>query len=425
MTPTIAVVGLGYVGLPLAVAFARKRPGLIGFDIDQRRIAALKEGIDWTREVESVDLKSVTIDYTSDIEALRRADVFIICVPTPINEDRTPDLRPLQSSSEIVGKVLRKGGVAIYEATVYPGLTENYCAPILEANSGMKAGVDFHIGYSPERINPGDKEHTFTRIKKVVSADDAATTDMLAKLYGEVVEAGIHVAPSIMVAEAAKVIENTQRDINIALMNELALICDRLGIRTKDVLDAARTKWNFLPFAPGLVGGHCIGVDPYYLTARAQQLGYNPEVILAGRRINDSMGVIIAQRLVRLLSRGPRAVCDAKVGILGVTFKENIPDIRNSRIPDITKELGLYGIGPKIHDPYADKEQTQEEYGLSICGLEEFHDFDAVVLAVPHACYLRDLPILLKSIRPGGILIDVKSAIAPADVPASITYWSL
>ncbi len=428
MTPirrTIAVIGLGYVGLPVAVAFGRQNKDTIGFDIDLRRVEALRRYEDWTREVTSGDLSTISMNFTSDIENLRPATLFIVCVPTPIHEDRRPDLRPLQSASETVGKVLKKGDVVVYESTVYPGLTEDFCGPILAKVSGLKQGADFKLGYSPERINPGDKLHTFESIKKVVAGEDANTGQLLAELYGSVVKAGVHLAPSIKVAEAAKVLENTQRDLNIALMNELSIICDYMNIRTRDVLDAAETKWNFLKFSPGLVGGHCIGVDPYYLTSKAQELGYHPEVILAGRRINDSMGATIARRLVRFLGEGGRALRDCRVGILGITFKENVPDIRNSRVPTILKELKQFGISTLIHDPLADSIGVEHEYGVTISPLASFMDCDAVILAVPHASYLRDLPTIWPSIAKNGIFLDIKSAVDPRSVPQHVRYWSL
>lgn len=421
----IAVIGLGYVGLPVAVAFAEHFPGTIGFDIDSGRIAELKVGLDKTREVEPQKLTSCGLRLSSNAEDLRECDVFVVCVPTPIHEDHRPDLRPLRSASETVGKIMRKGAIVVYESTVHPGLTEKFCGAILAGASGLRQGVDFKLGYSPERINPGDKKHTFVHIKKVVSAEDSATLDVLVEIYGAVVKAGIHIAPSIRVAEAAKVIENTQRDINIALMNELAIICDHLDIRTKDVLDAATTKWNFLPFTPGLVGGHCIGVDPYYLTSMAEELGYHPQVILAGRRINDGMGQTIARRIVRFLGACPRALRDMRVGILGITFKENIPDIRNSRVPDIVKELMQFSISAFVHDPYADADDVWHDYGLSLAGLDQFRECDAVVLAVPHAFYLRDIQLVCSMLRDGGILIDVKSAVDPKLTPARLRYWSL
>jgi UDP-N-acetyl-D-galactosamine dehydrogenase len=425
MSRKIAVIGLGYVGLPVAVAFAEKFPGTVGFDIDSARVAALNDGEDWTGEIEASRLKASGLLIASDTAALRDRDVFVVCVPTPIYKDRRPDLRPLQSASETVGSVLRPGAIVVYESTVHPGVSEEFCGPILAKASGLQQGRDFKLGYSPERINPGDKDHTFERIVKVVAGEDEATTDALAALYGAVVRAGIHRAPSIKVAEAAKVLENTQRDLNIALMNELAIICDLMQIRTRDVLDAAGTKWNFLKFSPGLVGGHCIGVDPFYLTAKAEELGYHPEVILAGRRINDSMGAKIAQRLVRFLSEHPSPLRDARIGILGLTFKENVPDIRNSRVPDIIAELGKFGISALAHDPHAEPRELLREYGLTMAPLSDFRQLDALVLAVPHRAYLEDVSALLERVRPGGLVMDVKSALAVRDLPPRLRYWSL
>jgi len=421
----VAIIGLGYVGLPVAVAFGKSQKGVVGFDIDKKRIQELRNGTDSTEEVSPDELKSCPITFTSNPAELKKCDVFIVCVPTPIYEDRRPDLRALASASRTVGQAMGKGAVVVYESTVYPGLTEEYCGPILEEVSGLKRGKDFTIGYSPERINPGDKEHSFERIKKVVSGEDRATAELLAALYGSVVKAGIHVASNIKVAEAAKVLENTQRDLNIALMNELAIICDRLGIRTKEVLDAAATKWNFLNFRPGLVGGHCIGVDPYYLTSKAQELGYHPEVILAGRRINDQMGRHIAQRIVKFLSRTGRPLRESRVGILGLTFKEDVSDIRNSRVPDIVTELREYGIEALVHDPLADPEVVEHEYRLKLKrdGMPE--GCDALVLAVPHKVYLADVERLWPLIGREGTFIDVKSAVDPARLPPGIHYWSL
>jgi UDP-N-acetyl-D-galactosamine dehydrogenase len=339
MVERIAVLGLGYVGLPVALGFAAKYPGTIGFDIDIARVEALRQGNDWTGETSRDELDGVQLNLTHNPLDLKGVDVFVVCVPTPIDEQKRPDLSALHSASTIAGRALKRGSIVVYESTVYPGLTEEYCAPILEKESDLTCGSDFFLGYSPERINPGDREHSLQRITKVVSGSNEQTTATLARLYGSIIPAGIHVAPSIRVAETAKVLENTQRDLNIALMNELALICDRLGIRTSDVLAAARTKWNFLPFTPGLVGGHCIGVDPYYLTTKAETLGYHPDVILAGRRINDGVGAFIAQRLIRFLGATGSPLNKARVAILGLTFKENISDIRNSRVPDIVHEL--------------------------------------------------------------------------------------
>jgi UDP-N-acetyl-D-galactosamine dehydrogenase len=425
MQVKIAVVGLGYVGLPVAVAFAEKYAGTIGFDIDTRRVAALAGGEDWTGEVGGPRLKASGLTVTSELGKLKGCDIFIVCVPTPIHRDRRPNLDPLRAASESVGQVMKKGALVIYESTVYPGVTEEYCGAILAKVSGLKQGRDFKLGYSPERINPGDREHTFETILKVTAGEDEATADRVAALYDSVVKAGIFRASSIKVAEAAKALENTQRDLNIALMNEMAIICDAMKIRTRDVLDAAATKWNFLPFAPGLVGGHCIGVDPYYLTSKAQELGYNPQVILAGRRINDSMGNIIARRVVRFLAQGARPVHQARVGILGLTFKENVPDIRNSRVPDILAELKTFGIKPLAHDPRADAKEIAHEYGLSINKLAQFRDLDALILAVPHRDYLDKPDRIAAMLADGGILADIKSVIDPAALPGNVRYWSL
>lgn len=425
MSERVAIIGLGYVGLPVAVGFAAKFPGTIGFDINEARVASLKQGEDWTGELTRQELKSVQLTFTHREDDLKGADVFIICVPTPIDDQKRPDLGPLKSASEIAGRALKRGSIVCYESTVYPGLTEDFCGPILAQVSGLNQGSDFRLGYSPERINPGDKEHTLQRIVKVVSAEDKDTAATLARLYGAVVPAGIHIAPSIKVAEAAKVLENTQRDLNIALMNELALICDRLEIRTADVLTAAKTKWNFLPFTPGLVGGHCIGVDPYYLTTKAEALGYHPDVILAGRRINDGVGAFIAQRAVRFLSRNNTALNEARVAILGLTFKENVPDIRNSRVPDIVHELAQFDVRPTVSDPMVLPEHAEHEYRIALSDLDELRDLDALILAVPHRAFLTNIPALVAKLKPLGVLIDVKSAIDPAIVPKGVTYWSL
>jgi len=421
----IAVIGLGYVGLPVAVAFAEKFPGTVGFDIDSRRVAALRGGEDWTGEVGSARLKSSGLVVTNQIAGMKDCDTFIVCVPTPIHKDRRPDLGPLEGASRSVGQVMKKGALVIYESTVYPGVTEEHCGPILAQVSGLKQSRDFKLGYSPERINPGDKEHNFERILKVTAGEDAKTAKAVQELYAGVVTAGVFPATSIKVAEAAKALENTQRDLNIALMNEMAIICDRLGIRTKDVLDAAGTKWNFLKFSPGLVGGHCIGVDPYYLTSKAQELGYMPQVILAGRRINDSMGNIIARRLVRFLATGNHAIRKAPVGVLGLTFKENVPDTRNSRVPDILNELKDFGIKALAHDPMADPKDFHHEYGIEMSKLTEFKSLDALVLAVPHKAYLAKPEKLFAMLQPGGILVDIKSVIDPRTVPGNLRYWSL
>jgi len=420
----IAVIGLGYVGLPVALCFARTLP-TVGFDIRQKRIDELKAGHDETAEVTTADLAASKIELTADPKRLHECTFFIVAVPTPIDSNNRPDLGPMISASRTVGPHLKKGDVVVYESTVYPGVTEEVCGPILEELSGLKASVDFFLGYSPERINPGDKEHTFERIVKVVSGDTPESLERVARAYGAVVTAGVHRAPSIKVAEAAKVIENTQRDLNIALMNELALIFDRMGIRTKDVLDAAGTKWNFLRFTPGLVGGHCIGVDPYYLTTKAQELGYQPEVILAGRRINNNVGPFIAQRCVKMLSETELSLRRVKVGILGLTFKENVPDLRNSKIPDIVKELAEYGITAMIHDPLGDAAEAKHEYGISLSHLDELRELDVLIWAVSHQAYLDQKTELLGRVKAGGIILDVKSALDPKSMDRGLRYWSL
>ncbi|HLY14030.1 MAG TPA: nucleotide sugar dehydrogenase [Candidatus Limnocylindrales bacterium] len=426
MEEQIAVVGLGYVGLPVALAFARQYPGTIGFDINAARVDDLRRGVDRSGEQDPQPLLDSSIRFTADPAELVERTFFVVAVPTPVDADNRPDLTPLEGASRIVGQHLTRGAVVVYESTVYPGVTEEICGPILERESGLKAGIDFKLGYSPERINPGDREHTLERIMKIVSGQDPATLERVADAYGRIITAGIHRAPSIKVAEAAKVIENTQRDLNIALMNEIAVISDLLGIRTSDVLAAARTKWNFLPFAPGLVGGHCVGVDPYYLTTKAEQLGYQPEVILAGRRINNRMAAFIVEKLVKLLINADQPVKGARIGIMGLTFKENVSDLRNSRVPDIVRELGQYGISPLVHDPLGAPAQALHEYGIQIQPLDDLTGLDALILAVPHAAYLADgLAPIFARVKPGGVLIDVKSAIAPADIPADLQHWSL
>ncbi|MEQ1709765.1 MAG: nucleotide sugar dehydrogenase, partial [Terricaulis sp.] len=399
MSERIAVLGLGYVGLPVVLGFAARFAGTVGFDIDQARVDALREGNDWTGETTRNELKAVQLTLTHNPDHLKGADVYIVCVPTPIDDQKRPDLEPLRSASVIAGRALKRGSIVVYESTVYPGLTEEFCAPILEKESGLKSGSDFFLGYSPERINPGDKEHSLQRIIKVVAGSDAQTTATLARLYGAIVPAGIHIAPSIKVAETAKVLENTQRDLNIALMNEMALICDRLDIRTADVLAAARTKWNFLPFSPGLVGGHCIGVDPYYLTTKAEALGYHPDVILAGRRINDGVGAFIAQRLVRFLGVHETPLNQTRVLILGLTFKEDISDIRNSRVPDILHELRNFGIEASVADPLALPEHVRREYGLKLMDLEGLDELDAIILAVPHTLYVDQATSIIARLK--------------------------
>jgi UDP-N-acetyl-D-glucosamine/UDP-N-acetyl-D-galactosamine dehydrogenase len=422
----IGVIGLGYVGLPVALAIAKKFTNTVGFDINKEKITALNQGLDSTGEISPDDLKNTTLKITCETVDLVDCNFFIVAVPTPIDDNRVPDLTPLVKASETVGKVLKAGDVVVYESTVYPGVTEDICGAVLARVSDLQQGVDFKLGYSPERINPGDKTHTLEKIVKVVAGEDADTLERVAGVYEAVVDAGVYRAQSIKVAEAAKVIENTQRDINIALMNELAIICDRLDIRTRDVLAAAGTKWNFLPFTPGLVGGHCIGVDPYYLTAKAQQLGYYPQVILAGRRINDNMGAFLGSRLVKLLVEANVTIKNARVGILGLTFKENVPDLRNSRVPDIITELQQFGIQPLVHDALAENAHAQHEYGIQLSDWKDLTYLDALILAVPHQEYL-DIPTekLFSHIRPGGVLMDIKSVFEPADVPANIKYWSL
>ena len=424
----VGVVGLGYVGLPVAVAFGKAMAGTVGFDIDRRRIYELRSGHDRTGEVEPEDLQATEVDYTDRPDALAECTFIIVTVPTPIDEGRRPDLNPLRSASRAVGKVLRPGTIVVFESTVYPGVTEDVCAPILEAESGLRAGEDFFLGYSPERINPGDKVHRLETITKVVSASDAASLDRVASTYAAVVQAGVHRAPSIRVAEMAKVIENTQRDLNIAFVNELALICERLGIRTMDVLRAAGTKWNFLPFTPGLVGGHCIGVDPYYLTARAEQVGYHPQVILAGRRINDDMGRYVASRVVKALGQRGVASSAARVGVLGLTFKENVGDVRNSRVPDIIEELVDCGCQVVAHDPLADPDELRHELGVEPSELAAFRGLDALIVAVSHQSYRELIAAggLGEMLRADGVLFDVKSMITdPSSLPDTFHYESL
>ena len=423
----VAVVGLGYVGLPIAVAFGKRGP-VIGFDINKTKISELRKGFDRTGEVSAEDLKNSQVQYTAEASDLKAADFVIVAVPTPINEALQPELTALRKSSELIGANLSPGTIVVFESTVYPGATEEVCQPILEEASGMKCGVDFKLGYSPERINPGDKEHTLEKIVKVVSAQDAESLEIVANTYGLVVKAGIHRAPSIKVAEAAKVIENTQRDLNIALMNELALIFNRLGIDTKSVLDAAGTKWNFLKFSPGLVGGHCIGVDPYYLTSKAESVGYHPQVILAGRRINNGMGKFVAEQTMKRLSQLARPVKDLKVAVLGLTFKENVPDLRNSKVPDIIHELREYGVQVLVHDPIAESEEAVEEYGIHLSEWDDLKNVDGIIVAVAHRAYAEmGLPKLLKPLRSqgDGVVIDVKCVLDQAKLPKTLKYWRL
>lgn len=395
----ISVIGLGYVGLPVAVEFG-KASEVIGFDINSRRIDELKKGFDRNNEVSKEELSSTKINYTSSVEELSSADFHIVTVPTPITESNIPDLSILKAASKTVGQVLKKGDIVVFESTVYPGATEEVCLPILEEVSELKLNVDFQLGYSPERINPGDKEHTFTKILKIVSGSSEDALNTIATTYESVVKAGVHRASSIKVAEAAKVIENTQRDINIAFMNELAIIFDKLEIDTKEVLKAASTKWNFLNFYPGLVGGHCIGVDPYYLTHKAESIGYHPQVILSGRKINDNMGKYVAQKVIKKLINNNVDVCKANVTILGITFKENTPDIRNSKVIDIIDELKSYNVNIQISDPLAMNDEIEEEYGLSLTFYQDLKKADCVILAVKHREYIElktaDIKNLLK-----------------------------
>jgi UDP-N-acetyl-D-galactosamine dehydrogenase len=425
----VAVIGLGYVGLPVALAFARRFPGCVGFDVDEAKVAELRRGQDRNRVVSQSALAESALEVTSDPARLAGRTFFVVAVPTPVDRNNVPDLAPIVRASETVGERLSPGAVVVYESTVYPGMTEEVCAPILAKKSGLRCGVDFTLGYSPERINPGDPEHTLETITKVIAAQDTATLERMAAAYGAIALAGLHRAPSIRVAEAAKVIENTQRDLNVALMNELALICDRMGVRTADVLAAAATKWNFLRFQPGLVGGHCIGVDPYYLTMKAQQLGHQPEVILAGRRINDSMGSYVAQRMVKLLVQSDIPVRGARVGVLGLTFKEDCADIRNSKVPDIVRELRAFGVHALVHDPLAAPDEAVSQYGLALSPLEELAELDGLVLAVIHKEYAAlGAERLGALVREGGVLCDVKSALDPAHIGLGrrkIRYWSL
>ena len=422
----ISVVGLGYVGLPVAVAFGKHGP-VIGFDINENRLEELRAGQDRTNEVSATELGDTQIEFTSKPEILAQADFHIVAVPTPIDDAHQPDLTPVVKASESVGTALKKGDIVVYESTVYPGVTEDICVPILERVSGLKCGPDFTVGYSPERINPGDKEHTFTKIKKVVSGQDAATLEIVADVYSSVVTAGVYKAGSIKVAEAAKVIENTQRDLNIALMNELALIFDRMGIDTLDVLEAAGTKWNFLKFKPGLVGGHCIGVDPYYLTHKAEKLGYIPQVILAGRRINDSMGAFIAQQTIKQMIHAGHAIAGAVVTVLGLTFKENCPDLRNSRVIDIIRELEEFDVQVQVFDPVAISAEALHEYGVTLLSLNELKPAAAIVVAVAHDAYARWTPSdYLKLMHNAPVVIDVKGVCdGPALERAGARFWRL
>lgn len=423
----LSLVGLGYVGMPIAVAFAKK-VDVIGYDLNEKKIELYKSGIDPTNEVGDDAIKNTSVEFTADESKLREAKFHIVAVPTPVNDDHTPDLTPVEGASRILGRNLTKGSVVVFESTVYPGVTEDVCIPILEKESGLKCGTDFKIGYSPERINPGDKVHRLETITKIVSGMDEETLDVVAKVYELVVEAGVHRAESIKVAEAAKVIENSQRDINIAFMNELSIIFNKMGIDTQSVLKAAGTKWNFLKFYPGLVGGHCIGVDPYYLTYKAEMLGYHSQVILAGRRINDDMGKYVAENVVKNLINADKGVKDAKVAILGFTFKEDCPDTRNTRVVDIVNELNEYGINPIIVDPEADSDEAERIYGITFADMSAVKDMDAVVLAVAHDCFkkleMADVDAYFGEGKK--VLLDIKGILDRKEYEnAGYSYWRL
>lgn len=417
----IAIIGLGYVGLPIALAFAKKSH-VIGFDINYSRIEALRRGIDEREDVASDEFENCRIDFTSDTDQLRRANFYIIAVPTPIDEHRVPDLKPLLAATKTVGTVLKKGDYVVFESTVYPGCTEEDCVPLLEKQSGLTHGIDFKTGFSPERINPGDREHTFTKITKVVSGCDAEALERIAKTYESVVQAGVYKASSIKVAEAAKIIENTQRDLNIALMNELSLIFERMDINTYEVLEAAGTKWNFLKFFPGLVGGHCIGVDPYYLTYKAKELGYDPQVILSGRHINDSMGAYVAKRVIQLMLKQGKNLTQARVLVLGITFKENVRDIRNSKVVDIVQELSSFQVKVDIVDPKADPKEAQEEYGLKLVS-EPSGYYDSIILAVSHQEFVGLTERYFRQFCPDGVFVDIKGTFR--NQIKNLYYWSL
>ncbi len=423
----IAIIGLGYVGLPLAVSFSNYF-NVVGYDIDEKRIKQLKAGIDKTLEVSKKSLLGTKINFTNNPKELSRCRLIIIAVPTPIDKYRIPDLEPLESSSRIAGENMVKGSCVVFESTVYPGATQEVCIPILEQESDLKIGKDFTVGYSPERINPGDKIHTLEKILKIVSGSDTTTLNLLSDLYGTIVKAGIHRASSIKVAEAAKIIENTQRDLNIALMNELALIFDKMGIDTLEVLEAAETKWNFLPFKPGLVGGHCIGVDPYYLTFKAESMGYHPEMILAGRRINDGMAKYISERAVKMLIKAGKQVSKAKVAVLGLTFKENVPDLRNTKVIDIISELKDYGVEVIVNDPLADRSEAKKYYGIDIVGMDDLPVVDAVIIAVMHGGYKKMGLLNITKLCCGtdSIILDIKGGFGEdAAKMDNIYYWRL
>ncbi len=423
----IAVVGLGYVGLPLAVEFGKKF-NTVGFDMSENKVSSYREFIDPSKEVSTENLRAATLlQVTSNAADLATADYLIVAVPTPVDVAHQPDFSPLVAASVTIGRNMKKGAIVIYESTVYPGATEEICIPVLERESGLIWKTDFHIGYSPERVNPGDKERTITTVTKVVSGDSEATLDQVAELYSTIITAGVHRAGSIKVAEAAKVIENTQRDLNIALMNELAIIFDKMGIDTLEVLQAAGTKWNFLPFRPGLVGGHCIGVDPYYLTHKAEMLGYHPEVILAGRRINDNMGGYIARQIIKNLIRAGHPIKNCKINVLGMTFKENCSDLRNSKVADLVRELQEYGCDVSVHDPVASSDESLHEYGVPLIGWDDLPAADALIVAVSHNEF-RTVPLdtLLSKLKPNGVFGDIKSLFSEKAITAAgHTVWRL
>lgn len=424
----ISLVGLGYVGMPIAIEFAKRGVKVIGYDLNEKKIETYKKGIDPTNEVGDQAIKETTVEFTSDETKLKEAKFHIVAVPTPVNTDHTPDLTPVEGASRILGRNLTKGSIIVFESTVYPGVTEDVCVPILEKESGLKCGVDFKVGYSPERINPGDKVHRLNTITKIVSGMDKESLEIIAKVYEIVVDAGVHRAESIKVAEAAKVIENSQRDINIAFMNELSIIFNKMGIDTQAVLEAAGTKWNFLPFRPGLVGGHCIGVDPYYLTYKAEELGYHSQIILSGRRINDDMGKYVAENIVKNLIKADKTVKNAKVAILGFTFKENCPDTRNTKIIDIINELKEYGITPIVADPIADAEEAKKLYGIEFVSIDTIKEMDAVVLAVAHDIFkemkLNNIDSFFNEGR--RVLIDIKGILNRKEYEnAGYSYWRL
>ena len=426
MDRRISVAGLGYVGLPVATTFARSGAPVVAFDIDARRVSELSQGHDRTGEVDPAALRAQGLKFTDNADALKAADFHIVTVPTPIDSGKQPDLQPLRRASKTIGSVIKRGDIVVYESTVYPGVTEEVCIPVLEQASGLKWKADFNVGYSPERINPGDKERRFENILKIVSGDTLQTLDIVDGVYKSVVRAGTYRAPSIRVAEFAKVLENTQRDINIALINEIALICDRLGIDTQDVLTAAGTKWNFLPFRPGLVGGHCIGVDPFYIAHKAEEVGYHPHIINSGRRVNDGIGVYVANRVARSIMRHGRNGRPT-VTILGVTFKENVPDIRNTRVVDIVRELDDFGITVQLHDPMADDHLLAEEYGLALTALDQLKPADAVVVAVAHRDYREaGWALVSKLLKPdGGFVADVPALLDRSATPPAVTLWRL